>query len=152
MKRTALIRTGASEIGTVARNSLDDATISSLHDLSAADAFAVPQNATVWGNCDIEPWKLKEKQHPVYPMAARQEHRQGTVILYGVIEEDGSVSHLQVVASAGQDLDASSMAAASHWKYDRSGCQEVKARQENIHRRDFFFPLLKFYAWGWDLS
>jgi TonB family protein len=74
-----------------------------------SETFALPPNATVWGNCDIE-WKLKEKQHPAYPMPARQEHRQGTVILYGVIEEDGSVSHLQVVASAGRDLDESSKA------------------------------------------
>lgn len=86
------------------------------------------------GDCpDIEPVKIKDRIPPVYPQSARARGVQGTVILYAVIEEDGHISDLKIVHSAGTELDQAAASAVSHWRYERtSGCADLKGRAETL--------------------
>lgn len=58
------------------------------------------------------------KIDPKYPQDLIQEHVQGEVILYGVIRADGSVDSIQLVRGLDKTLDANSIEAFSHWKFN----------------------------------
>jgi TonB family protein len=55
---------------------------------------------------------------PVYPKAARDAKREGTVQLWCVIGADGKVQNVRVIKSMGHDLDESSMTAVRKWKFE----------------------------------
>lgn len=95
--------------------------------------FHPPQNATVWCECtDGAVWKIKDRMQPVYPSSARMRGNQGTVSLYAVIEEDGHISNLRVLHSAGTELDQAAISAVSHWRYERTtNCVDSKGRTES---------------------
>lgn len=58
------------------------------------------------------------KIDPKYPPDLVQEHVQGEVILYAVIQPDGSVNSIQVVHKLDPQLDANSVAAFRQWKFE----------------------------------
>jgi TonB family protein len=102
--------------------------------LLPSNFFAPQPEATRWAACDHGAvWTLKERVQPQYPVSARMRHRQGTVLLYAVISEDGKLSGLKVAHSAGPELDQSAMTAVSHWRYERTAaCSESKGRAETF--------------------
>jgi TonB family protein len=98
------------------------------------DFFATPEGATSWADCrEGAIWKLKQRVQPEYPQSARMQHRQGTVVLYAVIGEDGQLSGLRIAHSAGQELDRSAITAVSHWRYERTtACPDATGRTETF--------------------
>lgn len=66
--------------------------------------------------CEKSP-KLIKKLPPQYPPAARSAHRQGTVILYTVLSDQGTVEKTSVLQSAGDNLDKSAADAVTQWVY-----------------------------------
>lgn len=107
--------------------------IKTLPDLSP-DFFAPPKDSVVWADC-IEGgmWKLKERVPPVYPESARARGIEGVVVLYGVIEADGTVSSLRPVYPTGSDLDQAATSAVSRWRYVRGdACPGAAGRTETL--------------------
>jgi TonB family protein len=96
------------------------------------DYFVPQKDATLLSYCaEGAAWKVKERVAPTYPQSARAQHHQGTVVLDAIIGEDGHVSDLRIIHSAGADLDRSAMAAVSQWRYERtSACPLSKGRTE----------------------
>ena len=60
-------------------------------------------------------------------------NRRGTVVLYGVIEADGTVSSLRPVYPTGSDLDQAATSAVSRWRYVRGdACPGAAGRTETL--------------------
>jgi len=59
---------------------------------------------------------LIRRVEPVYPVLARQTHREGRVELRAIIGTDGSIQSLQIVASDPL-FDRSAQEAVSQWRY-----------------------------------
>jgi TonB family protein len=57
------------------------------------------------------------KIDPKYPQTAIAEHIQGEVILYGVIQPDGTVDGIELVKGVDHELDSNAIAAFSQWKF-----------------------------------
>jgi TonB family protein len=55
---------------------------------------------------------------PGYPPELKEEGIEGTVILFAVIDRDGSVSQIRVLQSLNPVLDHNAEVAFSHWKFD----------------------------------
>lgn len=64
----------------------------------------------------VQAAKLIHGVYPVYPLAAKQAHVQGTILLSAEIGEDGSIQYLSYV-SGPQALVSSAMHAVKQWKY-----------------------------------
>jgi TonB family protein len=102
---------------------------------AARELPAVPEKAEFWEHCDIEdttPARLVTKISPDYPQWTRMARQEGTVSFYGLIEKDGSVSHLKVLQSASTALDQSAGAALQQWKYEPATCGGSPVRVETI--------------------
>jgi len=96
------------------------------------DYFDPPESGTFWADCPTgAEWKVKDITQPAYPVSARMNSKEGTVTLYAVIEEDGHVSGLHVLHSAGTELDQAATNAVSQWRYERTeSCLDSKGRTE----------------------
>jgi TonB family protein len=72
---------------------------------------------------ECEKWpKLINKIPPQYPPAARSAHQQGTVVLYTLLSDQGTVEKTSVVQSAGDNLDKSAADAVKQWVYSPPAC------------------------------
>jgi TonB family protein len=98
----------------------------------APNFFDAAKDATVWDDCpDRAAWKVKERKQPAYPQSARARGVQGTVVLYAIIEEDGHLSNVRIVQSAGTELDQSAVNSVSQWRYERTdSCARSRGRTE----------------------
>lgn len=72
--------------------------------------------------CEIWPAEAIKKVAPQYPSEARAAHQQGTVGLYILLSEQGTVEKNTVVQSAGVSLDQSAMEAVKQWQYPPPTC------------------------------
>jgi len=64
----------------------------------------------------LDPAMLIRRVEPVYPILARQTHREGRVELRAIIGTDGTIQSLQIVASDPL-FDRSAQEAVSQWRY-----------------------------------
>ena len=69
--------------------------------------FDVPPKAEFWAHCDdvLEAQQV-ERVQPIYPESARANHEQGRVVLYAVVEGDGTLSHIAIIGRVTPDLEA----------------------------------------------
>jgi len=74
--------------------------------------------------CEKSP-KLIKRLPPQYPPAATSAHQQGTVILYTVLSDQGTVEKTSVLQSAGDNLDKSAAEAVTQWVYSPPACGTV---------------------------
>jgi TonB family protein len=65
----------------------------------------------------ITPPKRITSLQPTYPSSARNEHREGTVVLEAVIGPSGCVRSVEVVHGPAPDLDGAAMRAVAFWRY-----------------------------------
>lgn len=63
------------------------------------------------------PPELLEGQDPIYPPEAHAEGREGEVVLRITLDATGQVSRVDVLESAGADLDMAAMVAATHFVF-----------------------------------
>lgn len=61
---------------------------------------------------------LVTRVEPEYPEAARRAYRTGKVVLSFTVQPSGSVTDVEVVQSAGPELDQAAVAAVSRWRYE----------------------------------
>jgi TonB family protein len=98
----------------------------------------VPVNAEFWAQCDdMQEAELVDRTQPIYPPGARAKLEQGKVILYAVIEADGSLSHLTIIHRATPDLDAAAFEAIRHWHFKPAACGQTPIRVETSIATDF---------------
>jgi TonB family protein len=79
-------------------------------------AGASPVTRYASAAADITAGRLVKKEVPVYPLAAKQLGVQGTVILEGVVDTEGHVQQLQVLAGPPM-LQQAAIDAAKQWVY-----------------------------------
>ncbi len=72
----------------------------------------------VGGN--VQAAKLIHKITPAYPRQAKEERRQGTVMLQAVILKDGSIGSLELKPGADSDLASAAMDAVRQWIYSQT--------------------------------
>lgn len=105
-----------------------------------SDFFTPPKDSIPWADCvGGSMWKIKEKVQPVYPESVRSRGIEGLVVLYVVIEEDGTVSNLRTAYPTGSPLDQAAASAVSRWRYVRDACPGAVGRTETLI--DVFFEL-----------
>jgi TonB family protein len=101
--------------------------------------FNIPTNAEFWAYCDdMREAELVDRVHPRYPASARMNHEQGRVILYAVIEADGSPSHMALIQRATPGLEAATVEAVRHWHYKPAACGQTPIRVETSIYADFW--------------
>jgi TonB family protein len=84
-------------------------------DRSTSTAEAPTQPVRVGGQ--VAQSNLITKVQPVYPVAAKAAHTQGTVELDAVISKDGIPVELRVISSPSGDLSEASLEAVRQWRY-----------------------------------
>jgi TonB family protein len=100
--------------------------------------FERPPNGEFWAECDDLQQELVTRVQPVYPHKARANREGGHVVLYAVIETDGSLSHLTIIHPAPTELEAAAVQAVRQWRYKPSACGGVPARFETSIAVDFW--------------
>ncbi len=102
--------------------------VTDMNGMDASDPMLVPPpNATQMGSAsfthtamevpDVKEGSLINKQQPIYPIEAKQQHEAGIVLLQVFIGKDGKVHDLRVLASPADPLAAAAKEAVSHWEY-----------------------------------
>jgi TonB family protein len=92
-------------------------------DNSPNELFSPPAGATERPTCSHPTFpKVVTKEAPIYPMSARDQHQQGSVTLFVVIETDGSLQNATVIQTAGKDLDEAALTAVKQWRYNPAMC------------------------------
>jgi len=100
--------------------------------------FTPPPNAERWPQCDdMRDEELKDHAPPNYPQAARSNHEQGRVILYGVLETNGTLSHLTVIKGVNDLLNGATVEAVRRWHYTPAQCGGNPIRLETSIAIDF---------------
>lgn len=100
--------------------------------------FTIPENAEYWSHCDdMRKPELVEKVLPKYSPSARQNHEEGRVSLYAVIEADGSLSDITLLNQATPSLEAATLEAVRHWRYKPATCGQVPVRLETRITTEF---------------
>jgi TonB family protein len=95
------------------------------------ELFDVPATAEFWAQCDDQRDPQLEKWvQPEYPQISRDEYEQGKVVIYAIVESDGSVSHLAIIRHATPMLDARALRAVRYWRYKPSSCEQMPVRVE----------------------
>lgn len=104
-----------------------------------ASVFTLPENAEFWAHCDaMQEATLVSHVHPNYPASARHNHQQGRVIFYGIIEPNGSLSHLTLLQHTTPALDAAALEAVRRWRYNPAVCGQSPIRMETSISLDFW--------------
>lgn len=85
--------------------------------------FTAPEGARQWPTCqNPEPAKLLRHVPARYPNIEKTAHRSGRVVLYALIQEDGSVANLKVEGSTSENFSAAAIEAVRQWKYQPTSC------------------------------
>jgi TonB family protein len=66
---------------------------------------------------DLSAPEATQKVDPAYPLELMRRNIQGTVTLYAVIRNDGSVSNVRVLRGVDDELDQYARAALAHWHF-----------------------------------
>jgi TonB family protein len=66
---------------------------------------------------DLTAPEATQKVDPAYPLELMRRNVQGTVTLYAVIRNDGSVSDVRVLRGVDEQLDQYARTALSHWRF-----------------------------------
>ena len=102
--------------------------------------FTLPVNAAFWAQCnDLQEADPVSRIQPSYPSISRANLEQGRVILYAILEADGSLSHLAAIRRATPGLDAAALEAVRQWHYKPAACGQTPVRMEISIETDFTF-------------
>ncbi|MBI5494026.1 MAG: TonB-dependent receptor [Deltaproteobacteria bacterium] len=82
---------------------------------------------------------ILRKADPVYPPQALREGRRGTVVLRIAVDVDGAVRRVEVVESAGADLDYAAMGAAAAFGFQPGTADGVPVSAAVLFRQRFDF-------------
>jgi TonB family protein len=106
--------------------------------------FNEPANAEFWAQCDdMQDAYVVNQVMPRYPISARPRAASGTVVLYAVIETDGSLSHIAVIQTVTADLDDAAIDGVRHWRYKPATCGQTPIRVETSIPVGFWIGTLR---------
>jgi TonB family protein len=99
-------------------------TIVSLNDKSLEDSvFMPPQNSVARRKCENLVQAIPVKQpRPPYPPSDVQNLMSGTTIVALTVQEDGSVSDVQIVQTAEHEMDRQTVETVKTWKFKPAMC------------------------------
>ncbi len=101
--------------------------------------FLAPTNSEFWPQCDdMQNPELVNPVQPRYPPSARSNGELGRVILYAVIEADGTLSHLTLIQRATPALESAAAEAIRQWHYKPAACGSTSIRVETSLPVDFW--------------
>ena len=86
---------------------------------------------------DVTPPRRISGEAPGYPKAALKLRMEGVVAVEMLVMEDGTVSELRIVESAGQILDQATLEAARAWRFEPAVKQGVKVRVRWLVKQRF---------------
>ena len=100
--------------------------------------FNPPPDAVLWLQCDdIQDAQPVERVPPNYSPMARMIIAK-RVILYAIVEEDGSLSHVTVIQGANPDMNTAASEAFRRWRYKPAQCGQTPIRVETSMYFDFW--------------
>ena len=101
--------------------------------------FVTPTNSEFWPQCDdMQKPELVAQVQPSYPTSAWSNGEQGRVVFYGVVESDGTLSHLTVIQRATPVLESAAAEAIRQWHYKPAACGSTPIRVETSIPVDFW--------------
>jgi len=113
------------------------AEVNELNPVNAGE-FTPPSSAELWPQCDgMQEADITGRVAPNYPQAAGRNGEMGRVILYGVVEANGTVSHLTVIKGASLALNEAATEAFRRSHYTPAQCQGTPIRLETSFETDF---------------
>jgi TonB family protein len=113
------------------------AEVNELNPINAAE-FTPLSGAELWPQCDgMQKADITGRAAPNYPEAARHNGEMGRVIIYGVVETDGTSSHLLVVKGATPALNEAAMEWFRRSPFTPAQCQGTPIRSERFFHLDF---------------
>jgi hypothetical protein len=101
--------------------------------------FNAPANAELWPQCDdMEDAEPENRVQPRPLPGAVPFGAPVRIILYGVVEADGSLSHVTVIQGANTDLNTAAFEAFRRWHYKPAQCAQTPIRVETSMFFDFW--------------
>jgi TonB family protein len=101
--------------------------------------FNAPANAELWAQCDdMQDAEPVDRVQPKYSPGARANGVAVRIILYGVVEADGSLSHVTVIQGANTDMNTAAFEAYRRWRYKPAQCGQTPIRVETSMFFDFW--------------
>lgn len=95
--------------------------------------FVPPEGASLWLTCVApEKQRMLSQMPPTYPKEEKDNHRQGIVLMYGIIATDGSVQSLKVLGAPSQAFADASVATVRQWRYEPLVCGGVPTQSETF--------------------
>ncbi|MGB6459301.1 MAG: energy transducer TonB, partial [Candidatus Acidiferrum sp.] len=100
--------------------------------------FKAPANAQLWPQCDdMQDAEPVDRVRPSYLPDPGGNGPPVRVILYGVVEADGSLSHVTIIQGANPEKDSAAFEAFRRWRYKPAQCGQTPIRVETSMYFDF---------------
>jgi TonB family protein len=97
----------------------------------SAPLFNPPSGAERWPQCDdMVRAELLDKVSAIYPPESRANRESGRIAIYGVVETDGSISHMTIVKQGPKSLERAAVEAVRQWRYKPAMCGSTPIRSE----------------------
>jgi hypothetical protein len=125
--------------GKTLHGALNVGEVSEVKEVSAT-LLKVPEGAELWPQCDDMQGAV-----PIYrgaPNAAlnpRANRMPTRIILYGVVETDGTLSHVKVIQGADVNTNTIAFERFRQWRYKPAQCGQTLVRVETSMYFDFWF-------------
>ena len=100
--------------------------------------FNPPPDAVLWPQCDDIQDAAPVEEVPPHHSPVTQMIAAKRVILYAVIEESGSLSHVTVIQGANPDMNTAAVEAFRRWRYKPAQCGQTPIRVETSMYFDFW--------------
>jgi len=100
--------------------------------------FNPPSDAVLWPQCDDMQDAEPVERVPLNYSPVTRTIAAKRVILYAVIEENGSLSHVTVIQGANPDMNTAAFEAFRRWRYKPAQCGQTPIRAETSMYFDFW--------------
>lgn len=100
--------------------------------------FNPPSNAVLWPQCEDMQDAAPVERVPLNYSPLSQAIVMKRVILYGVVEENGALSHVTIIQGANPDMDRAAFEAFRRWRYKPAQCGQTPIRVETSMYFDFW--------------
>ncbi len=100
--------------------------------------FNPPSDAVLWPQCDDMQDAEPVERVPLNYSPAIRSMAAKRVILYGIVEVNGSLSHVTVIQGANPDMNTAALEAFRRWRYKPAQCGQTPIRVETSMYFDFW--------------
>ena len=113
--------------------------VSEVKEVNAA-LFKVPAGAELWPQCeDLQGAVPIYRGRPNASLSPRTNRMPTRIILYGVVEADGTLSHVKVIQGADVNTNTIAFEQFRQWRYKPAQCGGTPVRVETTMYFDFWF-------------